>query len=89
MTRPKADSGTFICPDRLYTRRAFLRAAGLGDNTLRDARRRGVELPMLSLGNGRQHYVRGADGIRWIEELAKAASQNGNEHAKIKPTKTH
>ena len=58
----------FIDPGRLYTRKAFLAAAGLGDTTIRQARRAGVELVTLTVG--RQPYIRGRDGIDFIEKLA-------------------
>ena len=58
----------YVDPSRLYTRRAFLRAAGLGDSTARKARRIGLALPVIRLG--RQEYVRGAEGIGWIEAVA-------------------
>ena len=64
------DLHAFIDPHRLYTRRGFLAASGLGDNTVRTGRRKGIEL--LTLTVGRQRYVRGSDGIAWIERLAAA-----------------
>ena len=67
-TRSSGHDG-FIDPSRLYTRRGFLNAAGLGDTTVRKARMRGVELPIICVG--RQPYVRGTDGIAWIERLAE------------------
>ena len=72
MSQKHSQLNGFIAPERLYTRRGFLFAAGLGDATVRKARIQGVELPVFTVG--RQPYVRGVDGIRWIEHLAELES---------------
>lgn len=64
----------FVDPDRLYTRAAFLVAANLGDTTLRLARRQfGLEPATIIVG--RQSYIRGVDGIEFIQRLAEAQSE--------------
>jgi hypothetical protein len=42
---------TFIAPERLYTLRGFREASGISQIRMREARLRGIELPMLTVGN--------------------------------------
>jgi hypothetical protein len=60
-----------IYPEALYPRRAFMGAAGISEQRLYQAKQRGITLPTLNVG--RRVFVRGADGIRFIERLADAS----------------
>jgi hypothetical protein len=71
--RQKPHTSGAIQPDTLYSLPEFRRASGLGDTTLRLARRRGDELPTIRVG--RRKYVRGLDGIEFIERLAAKAAE--------------
>jgi hypothetical protein len=62
---------TFIAPERLYTLRGFHDASGISETRIREAQRRGIGLPTLSVG--RRKFVRGCDAIEYIERLAAAA----------------
>jgi hypothetical protein len=57
-----------ICPERLYPLRAFQEASGLGQTKMREARLAGIRLKTIDVG--RRKYVRGSDGIEYIEALA-------------------
>ncbi|MCE9555923.1 MAG: hypothetical protein K8T91_21450 [Planctomycetes bacterium] len=71
MSRRSTPADGFIDPARIYTRAAFLRAIGLGSNTAREARRKGIPLPMRTVG--RQPLVLGSDGIAWLLRLSDPA----------------
>jgi hypothetical protein len=60
---------SFIDPNRLYTRRGFIVASGLSETRIREAKRRGIELPWLLCG--KRKFVRGVDAIAFIERLAQ------------------
>ena len=64
-TRPDRN---FIDPHRLYTLHGFQQDAGISPTRIREARRNGVVLPKLKVG--RRVFVRGVDGIEYIERLA-------------------
>lgn len=66
--RARRSEAAPISPADLYPLRSFLETAGIGRSTLRRARERGVELTMLRVG--RCKYVRGADGIAFLEAAA-------------------
>jgi hypothetical protein len=66
---------TFIAPERLYTLRGFQEASGISQTRMREARRRDIELPTLSVG--KRKFVRGTDAIAFIERLA------ANGHQKV------
>lgn len=69
--RQRADvPPTLIEPGTLYTLSEFLKASGLGKTTIRRARERGVELKKIPLG--RRKFVRGEDGIAFIEAASLA-----------------
>lgn len=55
-------------PECLYTTRALLTEAGLGDEKVSEMRRSGVVKP-ISVGNFR--WYRGREVIAWIESQAK------------------
>jgi hypothetical protein len=59
---------TYIAPERLYTLRGFREASGISPTRMRDARLRGIEVPMLTVG--KRKFVRGHDAIAYIERLA-------------------
>lgn len=61
-----------IAPERLYTLRGFQAASGISGTRMRQAKRQGIECPMLEVG--RRKFVRGADAIEYIERLAKLDS---------------
>ncbi|MCE9545192.1 MAG: hypothetical protein K8T25_06710 [Planctomycetia bacterium] len=69
----------FVDPNRLYTRAAFLQALGLGHATLREARRRHIDLPCLEVG--RQLLVKGAVGIEWAERVAAMETERKAQEA--------
>lgn len=60
---------SFIDPQRLYTRRGFINASGISETRIREAKRRGIELPWLICG--KRKFLRGADAIKFIERLAQ------------------
>lgn len=79
------DGAGFVDAGRLYTLRRFLRDVGLGENTKRRAERAGR--PLATLQVGRMVYVRGVDGIAWLEQLARdrtsdavSSSENSGEN---------
>lgn len=57
-----------IAPERLYPLRAFQEAAGIAPTRMREARLQGLHLPTLNVG--KRKFVRGVDGIDYIERLA-------------------
>ena len=59
-----------IDPQRLYPLEAFKRDSGLGHNSIRKARDKGIDLPMIQVG--RRKYVEGEAGIRFIVQAATA-----------------
>lgn len=59
---------SYIDPTRLYSLRGFQIDGGISATRIREARLQGVDLPTLSVG--RRKFVRGADGITFIERLA-------------------
>ena len=65
---PKPKQASFIAPERLYSLRGFYGDSGVSDTRRREAARQGVVLPTLEVG--RLKYVRGHDGIAYIEKLA-------------------
>jgi hypothetical protein len=58
-----------ICPERLYPLRAFQEASGIGSTRMREGRLAGILLPTISVG--RRKFIRGGDGIEYIEQLSK------------------
>jgi len=68
---PKADG--FIDPHRLYTRRAALGAVGVGMNTMRAARRAGIELRTLPVG--KQLLCLGRDVISYLQLVSEHQQQ--------------
>ncbi len=68
MAHTTVSSPTYIAPERLYAIRAFIAHSGISATRRREARQRGVVLPTISVG--KRVFVRGADGIAYIEKLA-------------------
>jgi hypothetical protein len=62
------DRPTFISEDRLYSLRKFVSDSGLSYTRICQAARAGIELPMVVCG--KRKFVRGRDGILFIEALA-------------------
>ncbi len=58
-----------ISPERIYPLRAFQEASGIAPTRMREARMQGVHLTTLDVG--RRKFVRGCDGIDFIERLAQ------------------
>lgn len=65
---------TFIDPHRLYALRGFQQAGGISETRRRLAKQHGVTLPILKVG--RRAFVRGSDGIAYIEKLAELAARD-------------
>jgi len=59
----------YIAPERFYTLQGFKTAAGIGDTLIRRARRGGVQIPAKRIG--RRKFIRGDDGIRYLEQVAR------------------
>ena len=66
---------SYIAPERLYSLRGFYVESGISETRRREAARQGVELPTLEVG--KRKYVRGWEGIAFIEKLAEM--ENGCE----------
>lgn len=64
---------SFIDPERLYSLRGFQEASGISATRMREARLSGIYLPTISVG--RRQFVRGSEGIPYIEQLAKIGSR--------------
>lgn len=64
---------TFIAPEYLYPLKGFYAASGVTPARRSEARRQGIELPTIEVG--RRKFVRGADGIAYIERLAAVGQQ--------------
>jgi hypothetical protein len=60
---------SFIVPEWLYTLKGFQAASGVSATRMREARRAGIFLPMLEVG--RRKFIRGIDGIAYIERLSQ------------------
>jgi hypothetical protein len=59
---------SFIAPERLYSIKGFQAAAGVSSTRMREARRAGINLPLLEVG--RRKFCRGSDAIAYLEKLA-------------------
>ena len=60
---------SFIDPNRLYSLRGFQESSGISATRMREARHSGVDLHRIKVG--RRVFVRGSDGIEYIERLAR------------------
>lgn len=64
---------TFIAPDYIYPLKGFYACSGITPARRSEARKLGIELPTIEVG--RRKFVRGADGIAFIERLAGVVQQ--------------
>ena len=62
-----------IAPGNFYPIRAFQEAAAISTTRMGEARKRGVELKTISIGN--RKYCRGVDAIQYLEQLAQLFSK--------------
>jgi hypothetical protein len=69
-TRPPS---SYIAPERLYSLVGFMQCSGVAKSRIREARLRGLVLTVIK--TGKRHFVRGADGIEFIEKLAELDAQ--------------
>ena len=69
-------SPSCIDADRLYSLARFIRDSGLSYTRIQLAKRDGIELNMVACG--RRKFVRGRDGIDFIERLAAHYSKQSN-----------
>jgi hypothetical protein len=67
---------SFIDPTRLYSLRQFVADSGISLTRIRRASREGIELPKVRVG--KRVFVRGDDGIAFIERLADACQPNSS-----------
>jgi len=71
-----------VDPRILYTFQGFIFTSGLANTRISDARRlHGVELPMVCVG--RRKYIRGSDGIAFIEQLAELGAKKKRQPASV------
>jgi hypothetical protein len=68
MSATAAREPSYIDPERLYTLSGFHQISGISRTRVREARRRGVDFPAVTVG--RRKFVRGEAAIRYIERLA-------------------
>jgi hypothetical protein len=66
----RTSNPTFIDPERLYSLRGFVESSGVSLTRIREASRSMIELRVLRAG--KRVFVRGCDGIEFIERLAAA-----------------
>jgi len=57
-----------IHPGSLYPYAAFIRCSGITKSRIREARLQGVDIPTIEVG--RRLFIRGSDGIAYIQQLA-------------------
>jgi hypothetical protein len=70
----RAGHPSAIQPDTVYGLQHWIEIAGISYSRIVNARKAGIELKMISV-SPRRKYVRGSDGIAFIERLAEAASE--------------
>jgi hypothetical protein len=66
---PSTGAPTVILADALYPRRGAITSSGVSETRIREAARAGVLMPWIVVG--KRKFIRGADLIWYIEELAK------------------
>ena len=64
---------SFIDPTRLYSLRKFVIDSGISLTRIRQAKHQGIEL--LKVHAGKRVFVRGIDGVRFIEKLDQLERQ--------------
>lgn len=62
-----------IRPDAVYPLDAWTRFTGVSKSRQREARQMGLPLPTFALG--KRLYVRGHEGIAWMEELSSRTAE--------------
>jgi len=70
MATATAAETSFLDPACLYTYSGFIKCSGISKSRIREARLRGIKLPAMKVG--KRLYIRGRDGIAFIERLAVA-----------------
>lgn len=76
MTKIKKQQASFLAPERLYTLRGFEVASGISTTRRYMARKLGIFLNYLEVGGLK--FVRGVDGISFIEALAQHSAGPAN-----------
>lgn len=69
MSKKSKPTTGVIQPECLYSQRAFLEATGISARRLREARRRGVEPPWLTVG--KRKFLFGSAAIQYIVSLSE------------------
>lgn len=64
---PTTEKPSFIDPDRLYSLRKYVADSGISLTRIREAARQGLELRKIRAG--KRVFVRGRDGIEFVEKL--------------------
>jgi len=59
---------SYIDPERLYTLSGYQQSSGIAKTRIREARLQGLVLKTVDVG--KRKFVRGRDGIDFIEKLA-------------------
>lgn len=62
-----------ILPGAMYPYAAFIKSSGISKTRIREARLQGVDLPKVTVG--RRIFVRGADAVEYIEQLAELSAK--------------
>jgi len=69
-------SPSFIDADRFYSLSRYIRDSGISYTRIQNAARDGIDLKMVACG--KRKFVRGRDGIDFIERLAAHYSKQSN-----------
>lgn len=69
MATAAAANTSYLDPACLYTYSGFITCSGISKSRIREARLRGVKLPAMKVG--KRLYIRGRDGIEFVEKLAE------------------
>ena len=64
-----AKKPTYLDANRMYALQGFYQASGISATRVREARRKGIDLPTLNVG--RRKFLRGVDAIEYIERLSQ------------------
>lgn len=72
-TQPKKRASSYVDPGRLYSLRGFQEASGIAATRMREARLQGLVCDTVIVG--KRIFVRGTDGIAYIEALARLSSK--------------
>lgn len=68
-TECKAANTKPIHPESIYPYNAFIRCSGISQSRIREARLQGLLLKTVDVG--RRKFVRGFDGIEFIQSLSE------------------